>query len=202
MKRLTLIMALVMSVCAMSANAAFVDYTDQTDYLNQVAAESMSLTMIDFTGLADGTTLTNQYAGLDVMFDGSDSIVNNTTFVEDGWGVYGNGPEIELMFIAPMTHVGADFPGALAIDLYQGTTLVASSADFGISGTGFFGGTLTDDSFFDRVILREWVDSHVFIDNLYFGGVVGSVVPEPASLSLLGIGLAGMAIRRIRRKHV
>jgi|SaaInl4_150m_RNA_FD_contig_121_123679_length_698_multi_2_in_0_out_0_1 hypothetical protein len=201
MKRLTLFMALAMSVCAMSANAAFVDYTDRADYLNQVAAESMSLTMIDFTGLAAGTTLTNQYAGLDVMFDGSDTIVNNTAFVEDGWGVYDIGT-IELMFIAPMTHVGADFPGTLAIDLYQGTTLVASSADFGSTGTGFFGGRLTDDSFFDRVILSDWNGPVASIDTLYFGGVVGSVVPEPASLSLLGIGLAGMAIRRIRRKHV
>jgi len=147
-------------------------------------------TIIPFTTLPDAATITTEYSGLGVTFvDGNDLQWYSSVFVTDNAGVDGDG-QIELTFSTPVYAIGAEFPGAMAIDLYNGATLIGTSANFGGSGTGFFGGvTFTP---FNRAILRDWGDNFVFIDNLHFA----PVVPEPGALALLGCSLLCWAVRR------
>ncbi len=91
--------------------------------------------------------------------------------------------------------IGAEFPGAMTIDLYDGDTLVGTSADFAGSGTGFFGGV--SGISFNKAVLRDWVDDTVYIDNLHFG-TSGATIPAPGAVLLgtLGAGLVGWLRRR------
>lgn len=178
---------------SLAANAAIItEYTDLGDYNAAVGAH----TIIDFTDFASGTIITTQYAGLGADFtDGNDSILANTGFVVDGFGLAGNG-RIDISFSTLMTHIAVEFPGAVVFDFYDGVTFLGSSSEFAGSGLGFFAGVV--GSAFDRVVIRDWVDDLVFIDNLHFGAVA---VPEPATLALFGIGLVGIGLAR-RRKTV
>jgi len=169
------------------------EFTSLSAYNTAVGAH----TVIDFQGFSSGTVITTQFSGLGATFtDGNDTILTDSGFVTDGIGLKGNG-RIDMSFSFLISHVGAEFPGALQIDLFLGTTLVDTSSQFAEFGTGFFGGVLSTP--IDRVVLRDWLDDTVFIDNLHFNR---TVVPEPSSLLLLASGLAGLAGWRWRQARL
>lgn len=152
-------------------------------------------TVIDFTDLATETLLSDQYASLGVLFtDGDDRVAGDPAFVTDGKGVNGFG-QIDLTFTTPVNTIGAEFPGALIIDFYDGPTWVGTSSEFGFAGTGFFGGV--SGISFNRAVIRDPEDDMAFIDNLHFG-FAGPVIPAPGALVLgaLGAGLVGWLRRR------
>ena len=188
MKKLSVI-SVALFFCVTTSFGALTNHTNLVSYNAAVGPH----TVIDFTDLAPGTTLSNQYAGLAVTFtDGDDQILSSIYFVVDGIGVAGNG-RIHLTFSSYMDHIGAEFPGALVIDLYDGTTLIGTSDNFAGSGTGFFGGV--SDVSFNKVVLRDWFDDTVFTDNLHFG----RVIPAPGAILLGSIGLGVVSWLRRRR---
>jgi hypothetical protein len=178
-------------ICGAVPARALESYTDLTAYNAAVGPH----TVIDFTGLAAGTIPSDQYAGLGVVFtDGDDRVRSESAFVTDEKGVDGFG-QIHLTFTSPVNTIGAEFPGGLTIDLYNGETLVGTSGDLGGAGAGFFGGV--SGIAFDRAVLRDPVDDRVFIDNLHFG-VNGGVIPAPGAvvLGIVGAALTGWLRRR------
>jgi len=178
--------------CA-SSSAGAITFNNLANYNAAVGIHNI----IDFTGLADGTIVTNQFAGLGATFtDGNDTVFSSTGFVADGKGIFDNG-SATIEFSSFMNHFGVEFPGAVQIDLFNGAMLVSSN-QFGSSGEGFFGGLLENAAVFDRVVLSDFVDLRGFYDNLHFGRVP---VPEPGTLALLALGLAGLGFAR-RRKAV
>jgi hypothetical protein len=179
----TILGVMSFALIAGSASAAVTSYDVKADWLTDIGTTPTTIT---FTDLPDGTILNSQYPDL-TFTDGNDTVSALGAFVNDGFGVNGNG-RIDITLDFPVNAVAADFPGAMTLDLYSGGTLIGSSIDFAGSGTGFFGGVISDDAF-DRVVIRDWVDDSVFIDDFHY-------VPAPASAVFVGLG--ALAARRRR----
>jgi PEP-CTERM motif len=174
-------------------DAAIVNYTSLAAFNSVVGPHPL----IKFDDLPSGTILNNQYSGLGVLFpDGNDTTQANDSFLTDGVGLTGANQDVNavitVQFTSAINAVGADFPGALRIQIFNGATLVGTSANFGSAGTGFFGGIVSDMPF-DRAILSDWMDDRVFVDNLHFASV-----PEPSAFALALIGAGALWIRRSR----
>jgi hypothetical protein len=166
------------------------NYTSLTAYTAAVGSHPI----ITFREFPVGTVLGTQYNSLGVTFtDGNDTITSSPSFVTDGVGVDAIG-RFDLSFSTHQTAIGADYPGALAFDLYLDSTLIGSSAPFGGSGSGFFGGVSSEP--FNRVVVRDWVDNFAYIDNLH----LGPASPEPSTLALLGIGASILLASALRRR--
>jgi hypothetical protein len=156
------------------------------------AAVGGSFTTIGFTEYADGTIITDQYDSLGITFtDSNDSIVYAPpSFLNDSIGL-GGGSIITLSFANVQYWVAVDYPGALDFELYRRGELVYASGPFGLSGAGHYAGIVSSVPF-DTVILDDWFDEYVFIDDLHFG------VPGPTALGAMLVG-AGL-VRTQRRR--
>jgi hypothetical protein len=198
-------------------------------------------TVIDFEGFAEGTIISNQYAGLGVTFTQDDG---GTPQIDNLPALFGYGPGsgvgmltgstnggapfptvagLIAVFSSPMGQVGAFFSDTAPLGSYTFTafdggggvlesitlTLAQSNTNYGncgtfpaVTGCGLFVG-------FDRSGTND-IGSIQFgpsatsgdafsIDDLRFRAV--PAVPEPATLVLLAVALAGLGfgIRRGRR---
>jgi hypothetical protein len=144
--------------------AQITSYSDFPTYAAAVGPHAV----VTFTEVPVGTFVTNHYAAQSLQFtDGADEVISNPAFPNDGIGIDAHG-RIDVTFSTPRFHVGCDFPGAMTLDLYDGGVLLGSSLDFAGMGQGFFGGVTSVQSF-TRVVIRDWFDDAVYIDDLHFG---------------------------------
>lgn len=96
---------------------------------------------------------------------------------------------------------GADNPGAISISLSNGdsiNTTVASYLMFTSTPLTFIG--IQSDTPFSSVVFTDPSQS-LMIDNFAFSSSPPSVVPEPSTLTLLGIGAVGLVGYRWRRRR-
>jgi MYXO-CTERM domain-containing protein len=155
-----------------------------------------SVTTIDFTGHEHFEPLSDQYAHLGITFSGTVHFMESGLFINDGWGMRGfMGAWIH--FDNPINWIAADFPGNLGYELYSGDELIYTSFEFGVGGTGNFGGLISSKPF-DRVFIWEQPGTDGFfiphIDDLHFGAFA---VPAPGALGVVGLAL--LVHRRRRR---
>lgn len=141
-------------------------FNDYTDFARFSAAYGDVPTRIRFTEVPVDTLLTNQFADDGVFFtDGDDTVTADRMFVEDGIGVDADG-RINILLSQPAVAIGAFFPGALRIDLFDGDgNEIYQSRDF--AGSGFAG--VVADTPFEAVALSDWADDSAFIDDLVIG---------------------------------
>ena len=191
LRKTTGLLTVALSVCSggRAALGGFIEFTDKDEWIAAVG----DFTTIDFTGFAQGTFITDQYADLGILFtDGNDTFFFTPSFINDSWGVDGNG-NISVVFDTPQAWIGVDFPGFLTIELFSAGNLI-HTAEFGFGGVGNFGG-LVSSQLFDAAVLVEGIPGfEAEIDDLHFG------VPAPATLALLA--LATLFSTRRRRSGV
>src|SRR6185295_14980764 len=179
--------------------AAVSSYTDFTTFSSLVGPQAR----IGFTEVPLGTTLTDEYSSFGVKFvEGNDrTVFDSVAYPTDSVGLEGGPHEGQLSFIIlqfanPVQSLGVDFPGALRMELFSGNTSLGSSANFGSSGQGFFGGVISDVPF-DRAILSDWFAGDVYIDNLHV-----APVPEPSTWALFGLAGLGAAFGYWRKRSI
>lgn len=146
----------------------FQDHTDSAAF----AAAAGNVNTITFQEVPVGTVLSNQYP--DVTFtDGNDLTATDAAFLNDGVGVI-DGNSMTLVFSQPIMAVGLHFPGAAKIEVYDvlGGILLHQSADFGGTGTGFFGGVTSPDTEFTAVVISDWLAVPGYYDDLVYGDLV------------------------------
>jgi hypothetical protein len=176
-------------------------------------------TLFDFENIALGTTttFTDKVGGLTATFTGSASVCSSGgQFVSLTGNIEaqelctaGNqtGP-LGISFSSDLSSVSFDFatvelvpgtPGALTVQAFENANLVATAVfnstvppgNPGGEGLASIAGT------FNRLVLTgDTSDTLLAIDNIN----TPALVPEPASIALLGTGLASLVLLRRRRK--
>ncbi|OWQ88419.1 hypothetical protein CDN99_16300 [Roseateles aquatilis] len=169
-----------------------------------LAAPFASATVVTFDDLGDDGLVPANYGGLDwsasswFQFSGEQSpYTAHSGDRRATLGFDGSSATSAIGFLAPSVFNGAWFAGFqgvnVAIDLYFGGALVASTATLGLGETPAFldsgyGG------FVDRIVFRSNDPAFFVMDDLTFT----AAVPEPASgaLALGGLAVAVMVVRR------
>lgn len=190
MKRflLGLCASFVAFLCTPAQAITVTEVNNEAVFLAQVPTP----TTISFTGFADNTFLTNQYAGVGVTFkEGNDYIDTDPAFTKDFKGARGE-RGMDIRFDTQWNAVAFWFPGALVMQFYQDDTFLAGTRSFGGSGRGFFAGAITDTSF-NRVLIFEGDDA-VNIDELIFGNSAIATVPVPAPFLLMIVALGALGV--------
>lgn len=162
-----------------------------------LVAPAAVLTFEDLTG---GDLLPSNYGGLTwsnqwSYYDFPQDPYTPSSGVER---VYNNDgtPPPSFSFASPVTFNGAYFSGSsnAQYDMYLGGILVASSASIALSNVPTFLASGYSGPV-DEVRLSVQQGSFV-MDDVTFNA---SAVPEPTSIGLVGLGLAGLLVRRFRR---
>lgn len=115
---------------------------------------------------------------------------------------------LEVTLPGQVTQFGAEFKAVAAGDftftLFAGTQQVdVVTIPSGPAGQSYNFHAFEDSSAFDRVIIRgpAAINGQVIMDNLRFGPTGPVVIPEPSSLLLAGVGIAGLIGMARRRRR-
>lgn len=160
-------------------------------------------------GVPQNTALTNQYAAFGMTFAGMFQDPQPVFFGTPSAGNFRFDPPVAsispltLFFNAPVEGAAFNFitnPGTSFFEAFLGAVSQHSfNAPVGIDVTLWYG---FEGITFDRIVISPGGSNQaMLIDNIQFGTDIRvDTVPEPATMTLLATGLAGMAAARRRKK--
>jgi hypothetical protein len=210
LKTVAILAAMAAATFALPAQATLVTYTNLAAF--QAAAGATSLET--FSGAAVGTSTSN-FSGsfnkftLSNVANGERSgIANGSISGTDtppapfngqnyyGWGEGNgdNGPVSTFTFANGTRAFGFDWFNTDTTDSYSVTINGLTQTVFNFNSSGFFGIVATNETFSTATIQNVTYGGYVQtegLDNVRVGNV-----PEPGSIALLGLALAGVAVAR------
>ena len=205
LKRIALI-ALATALYATPSQAVILTYTIEANYNAAVGAQ---LFFIDFNSQPQGASGNGIFAGM-VDFGSPESstpgdvLFNSFAMTDMGSTVASNfvGP-VGGVFDSPVFAFGMEFSSSTSsqtVELYDGSNALMGA--FVTNPSGFFG--VVSDAAISSFVIRNGVlgtggNDRFFVDNFRANAPAGEPVPEPASILLVGTGLAGLGAAFRRR---
>jgi len=211
MSRRALVVLCLLAASSSQARASLITFTDRTAFLAAAnittsldfegLAPTDSFTFFSSPGLATGganfSSTTNRLFVIDPGFDSPDFFWSSGDYLIDN--DFTSTSALVITLAPGVTAFGADLSsfgsGDITIALAGGDMLTLASP--GQPNFAFVG--FTSDQDILSLAFSKSEDS-VVLDNVAFGQTGQTAVPEPASLTLLGLGLAGMGARRWRQR--
>ena len=184
--------------CAAASSSAALVYTSSAAFLPHVAAGAYTNT---FNGLTNASSGSFTGGG----FSYTISAPNDIYFSGDFVGVNQEDDALTITFTSGnVTAIGANFFATNLSDAFQALALTIHLSDGTVehftpaSVANSYRGFVSDVAITSLVIDSAGVSLYSGLDNLTVGTAAVSQVPEPGSLALLGLGLAGLATVRKR----
>ena len=193
---------------ATPAHAVFTTYTNAGLW---AAALAQPVTTIDFDGLADGTPLASQYAGVTFSpFNGGNPLAKNFSFAQSGLNIVtlgtppltGGGGGVAMAFSAPAKGVGfwyldSEFAGNNVAVYDKANQLLGTyQMAFPAPAAWRFVGFTSSSADIGRIEVAIGAADMVALDTLQI-----AAVPEPATALLMLLGGLGLVVRRLGARH-